>query len=448
MRRLLVLLVCFLLVVVPVAAQIINPDYAIRAVNSAFESDNTTLRLDFTVTYTGSETVPPLVVTVVSVNTGSELVEESIDSLSPNSPREMTLRIPANTLQSGSQPLAITLRDTEGRTLAVARISVNVPVQPGGAASPAPDANGADSPGDPGRNPLVLRLFGFTIDLADPTNLLALGGIALALLLLLLVLFLGLRMLFRGGKASFTPWQPPYASSPLLNPNSQAARQQGWQLHAQNDQAPPAPTSDGATHIRKLLTGLDGKNLENWHITALRINQYDQYGRVARSQFVASGGLVRRLDRAARSSEGDTLEATIRKIRPISKTLVKALGRRINPRSAMLPVAVDLRLQGIHGEVRILFELFTAQGGQWQLLDRWEPDMIVVSKAIEESFTYSLYGMRPGETYKTYLARLQNDLTRTLVEMVNKSPGARAAAKEDTGQQKAQKSPAENKASP
>src|SRR5690606_8147483 len=152
--------------------------------------------------------------------------------------------------------------------------------------------------------------------------------------------------------------------------------------------------------------------------------------------------------KAARSSEGETLEATIRKIRPISKALVNALKRRTNPRSAMLPVAVDLRLQGTHGEVRILFELFTAQGGRWQLLDRWEPDMIVVSKAIEESFTYSLYGMRPGETYKTYLVRLQNDLTRTLVEMVNKSPGAKAAAKEDTGQQKAQNPPAENNTSP
>ncbi len=440
MRRFFLLFFCVFLLALPVTAQTINPDYGIRNISSVFENNNTQLRLQFTVSYTGSTASPPTELTVLSVNTGNVVAQQTITTLNPNATESISLLIPVSDLGSGLQSFRINLSSESGELLAVSPISVNIPAQAGtdGSTPEIPDGGETGVPEGQG-NPLVLSLFGFSIDLNDPANWLAIGGILLALLLFVVVIFVLLRMIFRRGTPAFAHWQPPYATSPMLNPNSQAARQQGWQLHAQNDQAPPPYTSEGATHIRKILTGLDGKNLENWHITAMRMSQYDQYGRVARSQALISNGLVRRLDRAARSSEGEKLDKTINKISPISKALVNALSRKINQRSAMLPVALDMRLQGKHGEVRILFELFSVQNGQWGLLDRWEPDMVVVSKSIEESFTYSLYGMRPDETYKTYLQRLQSDLTRLLVEMVNKSPGANAAAKEDTGQQKAQK---------
>ena len=209
-----------------------------------------------------------------------------------------------------------------------------------------------------------------------------------------------------------------------MAPSTTAGRRQGWQAHAQNDLAPPSPSDEGSTHIRKLLTGLEGQKLNNWEVTGVRMNQYDQYGRVARSEVVATRDITRRLnktiDRAADLDE----DQISRRVRPVARKLVGQFRRKISPRSAMLPIAIDIAFQGVHGEVRIRFELYYLEQGRWRLVDLWEPEMTVSGRMIHENFTYSLSGLRPGEPQNTFSRRLQDDLTTVLTEMLRHEPPA------------------------
>jgi hypothetical protein len=414
-----------LLLILPLlsaSAQADAPAYAIQSVNRALTPDNTGLRVQVDVVNTGGAAASGTTLAVISVSTGTEIASQPVRPLAANDRETIAIIIPTADLQPGPQSLRIVLVGN-GTALAEARTSITIP-----SAQPDPD-EAPDAQPETDERPLFVRISDITIDLNNPQHVVALAGLCLAgVLLALLVVFVLMRLIF-GRKPQFTPWQPPYVQSPLLNPNSQAARRQGWQLHAQNDLPPPAYNAEGSTHIRKLLTGISGTNLENWQITALRISQYDQYGRVARSQLIAPRGIVRRLNRAAKGSEGQPVEQTIRNVRPVARALVNRFRRRLNARTATLPIALDVRLRGTHGEVQILFELFTVRGGQWQLLDRWEPDINLTGKTIDESFTYSLYGMRPDETFKVFPQRLQNDLTRVLVGMLNKYPGTASGRK-------------------
>jgi hypothetical protein len=79
---------------------------------------------------------------------------------------------------------------------------------------------------------------------------------------------------------------------------------------------------------------------------------------------------------------------------------------------------MDVRLQGKHGEVRILFELYECQNGQPSKLDFWEPEMTVMGKIIHENYTYTLYGQSGGETFREYRKRLPDDIMHALVDML------------------------------
>jgi len=109
-------------------------------------------------------------------------------------------------------------------------------------------------------------------------------------------------------------------------------------------------------------------------------------------------------------------------VRPIARTLTQAVLKKSNKQSATLPVALDIRLTGMHGEVRILFELYGCNGGMWQEIDHWEPEMRVVNGSIDENFTYTLLGQFPAETHKQYQQRLASDLTNLLTTMVQAPP--------------------------
>lgn len=435
MRALKLLLTLLLLLAgFPATAQEGGPVYVIRNISTALVSDNAELRLQFNVINLGSDAAQGTTAAVLDTLASREIVQQSVPPQQSNDLETITFTIPVSELQPGSQSLRIRLSDSAGNELADSRITVNVP----GTGAPAPDTG---TPTTPGTTPPETTTPGFMIydirvDLTNPLHVLALVGFGIAALLFLFLILFALWLLLRRSP-QFPPWQPPYATTPNLNPNSQAARRQGWQFHAQNDLPPPAPQQEGATHVRKLLTGLDGANLQNWRITGLRLSQYDQYGRVARSQVIAASGLARRLNRAAHRGSARSTEQTIRQMRPIARVLVNQFRRRVLARSAMLPLALDVRFQGAHGEVQVWFELFMVQGGQWQMIDHWEAETNATGKLIVENFTYTLHGMRPDETMKTFPQRLQGDITRLLVEMANKRPTTAQEVKEDTAQQKA-----------
>ena len=63
--------------------------------------------------------------------------------------------------------------------------------------------------------------------------------------------------------------------------------------------------------------------------------------------------------------------------------------------------------ESTHGEVRILFELYGCVQGYWQLVDQWEPEMIVLHGAIHENFTYTVFGQQPNEQRRAFRQRLE-----------------------------------------
>jgi hypothetical protein len=262
---------------------------------------------------------------------------------------------------------------------------------------------------------------GIRVDLTDPVQVVMLVGFGGAALVLLLITLIILRLLFRR-PPSFGTWQPPYANVPPMNPDTMAGRRQSWQQHAQNNALPPRCTP-GAIQARKLLLGMDGKNMSGWRVIALRMSQYDMYGRVARSQILASKGVVKRLDRLAHKAQSLEHERMLKQVRPVAKKLANEFKKKVNSRNAMLPVALDLRFQGAHGDVRIVFELYQCQNEQWQRIDNWEPEMTVLSKTIYDSYTYTIYGQSGGETLKEYRQRLYEDLAWILAALV----GSRAS---------------------
>jgi hypothetical protein len=234
---------------------------------------------------------------------------------------------------------------------------------------------------------------------------------------MLVLLVVILRLLIRRD-LSFQIEAPPYANMPALAPSSNAGRRQGWQFHANNDLPPPYHAEEGSTHIRKLLTGMDGRKFGNWKIAGLRLNQYDQYGRISRSEVIAAPRMVRRLNKAAEQAPTLDPEQMRQRLSRAARPLTRQFAGRINKRSSMLPVALDLRFEGVHGEVRIFFELFQLDHGRWQPVDTWEPEMMVRGGVIHENFTYTLRGLQQGETFKVFSQRLADDLTRLLTAML------------------------------
>ena len=215
-------------------------------------------------------------------------------------------------------------------------------------------------------------------------------GIIVVVVVLLWVLTVIVRLLF-SRPPTLPAWQPPYVITPLIDPNSTNGRRQLWQQHAQSDIL-PAPCAPGEYMVRKLLIGSNGVKLSGWRVTGMRISQYDRYGRVARSQTILPKGTVKALDRAVRKSASLAWEKAERAVRPLRKTLTKSLLKKSTKQNAILPVALDIRLVGMHGEVGILFELYGCVGGDWHEIDHWEPEMRVVNGSIHENFTYTLLG--------------------------------------------------------
>ncbi len=132
--------------------------------------------------------------------------------------------------------------------------------------------------------------------------------------------------------------------------------------------------------------------------------------------------MVKSLDRAVRKSVTLDAEHAQRAVRSVARSLTSALLKRTNKQNAILPVALDLRFTGMHGEVRILFELYGCGGNSWNEIDHWEPEMRVVNGSIHENFTYSLTGQRADETRKQFGERLRTELTYLLAQMVQAPP--------------------------
>jgi len=275
--------------------------------------------------------------------------------------------------------------------------------------------------------PVVIPFLNIKIDLLNPTvdEMAFLGGLIAALLLILLLPLMVLRRLTRR-PPTFGGQLPPYATTPPLDPNSEAGVRQSWQLAAQNNLISVNPSPQAMASV-KMLTGADGQYLDGWDLTAIRLSQYDQYGRVTRSVTLADAGVIRALNRLAHNQkllEMPDLEKRAtqieKKVTPLGRKLADALGKRITARSAVLPIALDLRFRGEHGEVKIIFQLYRcgSDSRTWGEVQSWEPEMVVTTGMIYEMYTYTLHGQTQNESLKDFKRRLPLEISRMLGEFI------------------------------
>lgn len=245
--------------------------------------------------------------------------------------------------------------------------------------------------------------------------LIGVGAVAVGIFILWFITLI-LRLLFRRSP-SFGAWQPPYAYNAYHDPNSTLGRRQGWQTHAQNGTI-FAPCSPNNVVAIKRLTDMEGSPIGEWNITALRTVQYDQYGRISRTEVIMPSKVLKKLNKVANRAKKYDNPTLRKKIAPVAKSITKYARKPINKKGAMLPIAMDIRFEGKHGEVRIIFELYQCQTGAWHQIDVWEPEMAVIGHKITENYTYTLNGQLPGEKFKEFQKRLVDDMAWILSGML------------------------------
>lgn len=436
-----ILLLCALMMPLALHAQQDDnetPDYQVRNATWRESPDGDEIVVTFAVYNSGGDATSGALAQLTQLGNASVVLAETVvEPLAGNGGNAtgLTMRFPISDYEPG-EPLALSVLvtldeedplDTGDNAATVPTITIPAaqpqaqPTTAPPAQEPADSTAGSVTDEDDDLRTQIDDAIGvdvwwldFEVDATD-TQRIALGVGFLAVLMiiaLIIKLFLGL---FRR-TPPFGNWQPPYATMPPLDPNSTYGRRQGWQQYAQNNIV-PIPCQTGVIHPRKLLLGQDGEYLSGWRILSLRMTQYDMYGRVSRSHVMASGGMVRRLSRAADKRAKLNDKQIARRMRPAARRLARQFKKKVNQRSAMLPIAIDVRLRGVHGEVRIMFELYDCMQGQPRRIDYWEPEMTVLGRIIYESYTFTVYGQSGNETYRDFRKRLSGDIERVLLEM-------------------------------
>jgi hypothetical protein len=408
-----------------VAQQIQLPrDYAVVNPIYEFSPDNSTFSIKFTVRNTGSAKPEDSTIRIINLLDNSVMSQDVLPPIGSGGNVNVNLVFITANFAEGQLPIEIQVGidqyETADSPIADNNIvQISIPIPSSGLAT-----NPAETPAS--TDGLLFSLETLLVRGDDGVSIqgyylpyetvLFVGATMLIVLIALWVFSIIVRSLTRKDP-DFNAWQPSYANMPIIDPNSTEGRRQAWQTHAQNSIILAAPTQ-GTLHAIKVLMGTNGETFANWTITGIRISQYDNYGRVSRTQVVATRGLVKQLNGIVKRRKRINPEHMDRPLRRIANQLVQKFKRNLNTKSAFLPVALDLRMEGKHGEVRILFELYQAQAGMWYRLDQWEPAMAVATRTIQESFTFTIHGMSPSEKMRDYNKRLVDDTTWLLTEML------------------------------
>ena len=422
-KRFASLLIISIFMITMVASAQEERDYEIVALDYEIIENNTVIRVDAVVRNNGTdaEDITELVVRVDDVEepifTGQIAPVLAGESITVN------IIIPVDNLSPGSQQTleisaGIDDIETEGSTIAEDNIDtlvIDVPVTGISTVLFGRTDNGVIIAGEE----IPLMRFG-------------LGVLAsVAILMIFWVFSLVVRAIF-SRPPRFGAWQPPYGVMPMYDQNTVEGRRWGWQQVAQNGLL-LAPPTDGNIHPVKLLMSADGINLDNWKVTAMRLSQYDVYGRIARTQVIAEKKWVKRMNKVLKKRESLD-EAKLQKmVRPITGAMVKQFTKKVNKKTAFLPIAFDMRWEGKHGDVRIIFELYQFSDRAWYRIDQWDPMMQVVSRSMQENYTFTIHGKENAEKMKDFRERLRDDLIWLLLESFR----IEAVQEQITGQQPA-----------
>ena len=387
------------------------PEYLIRSLFCGLESGQVVVRFD--VVNAGGAAQDSAEAVTGTADSGP-LAAQQVPPLAAGARQPVELRFPSN-MASGTLRLRTTVTPGAGDTgggvpqTQSATCTVNIPsVQ----ATSAPVATTEAGTGSD---------WSFGFDLRPEWIAGGVFALCCVLPLIGLLIVLAARLLRRPAP-SFPLWQPPYVPQAMLNPATQAGARAGWQEHASSDALPyPCLPFDHAA--RKILLGMDGVKLHNWRFDALRAVQYDMYGRIGRTQVIASKGMIKRLNKQLAKSQPRPgkrprkPESIARALGPSAAWLANRLIRSTE-RTPGLPIALDLRLTGDHGTIRIQFELYTCSDGGWQLIDSWEPEMMLRGGVIAENFSYTFYGRTADESKRALRRRLRKDIAQRLGQMI------------------------------
>ncbi len=258
-------------------------------------------------------------------------------------------------------------------------------------------------------------------------NRLSLAGSLLAALAFLALLTfclwllsLVLRLLFRQ-PPKFDTWQPPYAHNNWYDMNSTLGRRQSWQYHAQNNLLGEATAPNQLVLVKHLL-GRQKQVMGGWRVKAMRSMQYDIYGRISRTEVLMPRGVIDRLSKLLRRAPNLDDETLRTAVQPLAKRISRCALAPIEKQNLPLPIALEIRFEGLSGEARILFELYQYRSEDWLLLDAWEPDLGQIGARIPEQYTFTLNGQLPGEETREYKRRLRDDLAALLLRMITQLP--------------------------
>lgn len=445
MRRALLIGLILLFGLMPAAAQS-QPAYTIFFIARTLSADGAQVAAEFVVTNGGATAQADTTVELRLLGESSILTTATVPPLAANQTYNLTISFPLSAVANRDEVLTnfeITLTSPEfDEVTRLAEFGIPTPDEAGGvppviiptatpegAEPPATDGDQQPTTDDPTTSTAPAWLvtareqleawLGFLpveVDLTDRTQVL----IASAVLAVLMILFWLLTVILRAvfvRKPTFPQHPPPYAGMPPLNPDTLPGRRQMWQPVAQHGSM-FAEESEGNLHARKLLLGTNEQRYSGWKLVGIRASQYDTYGRVSRTQIILGKPHLNALNRAMARAESLTTRAARQRVKRPAIAITKQLQRKINKRGASLPIALDLKFRGVHGEVMIVFELYQFQVGAWRRLDSWQPDMTVPGRSIYEGYTFTIFGMRSDESFRQFRRRLQIELIDVLAEML------------------------------
>lgn len=428
------LLIFVLLSAFAAAAQPQPRDYAVSVDGVSYTAD--AALISFTVSNQGGDALGASEIVISEYQSGRVVTSETLPALAAEDSQTFTLPLPLADLPADNVSIQIQAGidefELDGSPIARNNRQLFL-INRAGAGLPGGGSAGSLNSSLPAQDydlfiPLVNLGLNFQAEGIEVngrsysrTDLLIFAGMTLAALFCLWLLSLILRMIFRR-PPKFEQWQPPYAVNNWHDPNSALGRRQGWQFHAQSSAISAAGAPDQVTVIKRLLSQ-DGDILGGWTIKAIRTVQYDIYGRISRTEVVMSRKINRQLNRVLRRAPGMDSVALRKALEPVSKRLCKSALAAIEKQNRALPLAMDMRLEGLQGEVRIMFELYQFRNEAWRLIDQWEPEIGQIGARIPEHFTFTLNGQLPGENYKEYKARLRDDMTKLLAGMLHQQNG-------------------------
>lgn len=420
------IVIIFMLTLVS-AAQTEPRDYSISLPLVRYAPDGDSATISFSVSNRGGAAVEASRISISDNASGSIVLQENLPALAAGEEREFNLRLPLRDLPAEDLfyriKAGIDQYELAGSPIArnneqLIRVNKADPAAAGGRAA------GGPPPQYDLWLPIVnlgVNFLGDGIQLNNAffsrSDVLLRIGLLLVALFCLWLLSLALRLIFRR-PPKFEPWQPPYAVNNWTDPDSTSGRRQGWQFHAQNSSISAARAPDQLTVIKRLIDN-HGLVFGAWSFKAIRSVQYDVYGRISRSEVVMPRKVIKALNRVAGRAHSLDEAALRGAVRPIAKLLSKRALSAIEKQNASLWLALDMRLEGITGEARIVFELYQYRQDAWQRIDQWAPELAQVGARLPEHFTFTLNGQWPGESYREFKRRLVDDVTDLLASLFN-----------------------------